>query len=411
MKIGLLTQWYAPEPGPASLPTGLAEGLAARDHDVIVLTGFPNYPHGRIAEGWTQKRRQDSMVNGVQVRRVAVYANHDESALRRVANYASFAASARLSGLDALDDVDVLWVNYSPVTIAWPMLALHRRRRTPLVVHALDLWPDTVLASGLGGGAGRLAERPLHALCDRMYQAAEVVAYISPSVRDVLATRGVPEDKLAYAPMWADERVNVPVPPADVRGWDVGGDTLTVAYAGTLGGAQDLETLIDACARVRDLDLRCLVAGSGTHEEQLRQRARRQGASNVRFVGRLDADCMRLLNATADVHYVGLNDHALASMTMPSKVQAVLASARPIVGALVGDAADVVDRSGGVAVAPGDVDGLELRLRQLAAEGREAAARRGAEAREFYDREFSYETGVGRIEDVLLHAARGGPHE
>lgn len=411
MKIGLLTQWYAPEPGPAALPTGLAEGLAARGHDVTVLTGFPNYPHGRIADGWTQQRRRDSVENGVRVRRVALYANHDESALRRAANYASFATSARLSGLDALHDVDVLWVNYSPVTIAWPMFALRRRRRTPLVVHALDLWPDTVLASGLGGTAGQLAERPLHALCDRMYRAAEVVAYISPSVGDVLAARGVPEDKLAYAPMWADERVNVPEPTADLRGWEVGRDTLTVAYAGTLGGAQDLETLIDACARVKELDLTCLVAGSGTHEEDLRARAHRQGASNVRFVGRLDADGMRLLNATADVHYVGLNDHALAPMTMPSKVQAVLASGKPIVGALLGDAADVVRRSGGEAVNPGDVDGLARHLRRLAAQGREASAHRGAEARAFYVREFSYDTGVGRIEELLLRAARRGRHD
>ncbi|MBE7324820.1 glycosyltransferase family 4 protein [Nocardioides sp. Y6] len=407
MKIGLLTQWYAPEPGPASLPTGLAEGLAARGHEVTVLTGFPNYPHGRIAEGWKQQRRLDSQVNGVHVRRVALYPNHDQSALRRVANYASFAASARMSGLDAMADVDALWVNYSPVTVAWPMLALHRRG-IPSVVHVLDLWPDTVLASGLGGGVGRIAERPLTALCDRMYDAGSVVAYISPGVGDVLASRGVPRDKLAYAPMWADEQVHQPQPRATARGWDVADDTLTVAYAGTLGGAQDLETLIDACARVTDLDLMCLVAGSGTHEDELRERARRVGASNVRFVGRLDADGMARLNATADVHYVGLNDHPLAATTMPSKVQAVLASGRPIVGALVGDAADVVRQSGGAAVAPGDVDGLARHLRELSGQGREEAARRGVLARDFYEREFSFDTGASRVEDLLVKAAGGG---
>lgn len=407
MRIGLLTQWYAPEPGPASLPTGLAEGLADRGHEVTVLTGFPNYPHGRIEEGWKQGRRLDVDVNGVHVRRVALYPSHDKSAIRRAANYASFAASARISGLDALDKVDALWVNYSPVTVAWPMLALRRRSRTPLVVHVLDLWPDTVLASGLGGSLGSLVERPLHALCGRMYRAAEAVAYISPGVGEVLASRGVPRNKLAYAPMWADERVSAPVPRAEARGWEIASGTLTVAYAGSLGGAQDLETLIDACARVRDLDLMCLVAGSGTHEESLRDRASRQGATNVRFLGRLDADGMRRLNATADIHFVGLNNHALASTTMPSKVQAVLAGAHPIVGALVGDAADTVRRSGGVAVAPGDVDGLERELRQTVAAGRAEATRRGALAREFYAREFSYESGVSRIEKLLIAAAEG----
>lgn len=406
MKIGLLTQWYAPEPGPASLPAGLAEGLAERGHDVTVLTGFPNYPNGRLAEGWTQQRRVDTQQNGVHVRRVALYPNHDKSALRRFANYASFSASARFSGLDALADVDVLWVNYSPVTIAWPMMALHRRG-IPSVVHVLDLWPDTVLASGMGGGVGKFAEGPLNALCSRMYDAARVVAYISPGVGDVLASRGVLAEKLTYAPMWADEQVHAPQPSADDRGWDIPAETLTVAYAGTLGGAQGLETLIDACARVTDLDFACLVAGSGTHEEALRLRARRQGATNVRFVGRLDAEGMRRLNGTADVHYVGLNSHALASTTMPSKVQAVMASARAIVGALMGDAAEVVRASGGFAVAPGDIEGLESRLRQLTAEGRDSAARRGQAAREYYEHEFSHETGVQRVEKLLMQAAAG----
>lgn len=405
MKIGLLTQWYAPEPGPASLPTGLAEGLAERGHDVRVLTGFPNYPHGQIAAGYQQQRRLDETISGVRVRRVALYPSHDGSAVRRVANYASFAASALVSGLDVLEDVDVVWVNYSPVTISLPMFALRRRRGTPVVVHVLDLWPDTVMASGLGRGLGSRADKTLHALCDKIYQVADTVAFISPGVGDVLLGRGVAGDKLAYAPMWADEGANFPLPPADPRGWGIGSETLVVTYAGTLGGAQDLHTLIDACAQVRDLDLVCLVAGSGTHSEYLRAHAREVGASNVRFVGRLSADEMRALNATSDVHYVGLNGHSLGKITMPSKVQAILAAGRPIVGSLDGDAAAVVESSGGWTVRPGDVAGMGGHLRAMAEMGRRDLASHGDRARAYYVSEFSHQRGVDRIEKLLIEAA------
>lgn len=408
MKVGLLTQWYAPEPGPAFLPTSLAEGLAGRGHDVRVLTGFPNYPHGRIANGYAQRRRTDELVNGVSVRRVALYPSHDASVPKRVANYGSFALSALASGLEVLEDVDVLWVNYSPVTVGLPMLWLHRRRRTPLVVHVLDLWPDTVAASGLGGGLGTRAEAALTAWCGRIYRAADTVAYISEGVGDVLARRGVPRKKLRYAPMWADEAVNVPAEPTGRRGWGVSKDTLVVAYAGTLGGAQDLHTLIDACAAVTDLDLVCLVAGSGTHEEELRARVAATGASNVRFVGRLDADGVRELNATSDVHYVGLNDHPLARVTMPSKVQAILAAGRPIVGALVGDAAAAVERAGGFTVRPGDVLGLAAHLRTLASLGPQGLAGLRTSARAQYEKEFSRDRGVATIERLLLDAAERG---
>lgn len=407
MRIGLLTQWYAPEPGPAALPSGLAKGLVDRGHDVQVVTGFPNYPTGVIAPGYRQRRRADEVVDGVRVRRVALYPNHNSSAVQRMANYGSFAASAWLSGISALADVDVVWVNYSPVTIGWPMLRLQARHGVPSLVHVLDLWPDTVTASGLAGGAGSRLEGPLYRWCGRLYRAASKVAYISPGVGDVLAQRGVPREKLAYAPMWADESTHRPAVGAGPRGWGVGDDDVVLAYAGTLGGAQDLSSLIEACARLRDGSLRCLIAGSGTHEQELRDLARARGADNVTFVGRLGAEDVSHLSATSDVQYVGLNDHPLARTTMPSKIQAILASARPIVGSVPGDAGDVIDRSGGWTSSPGDVDALVANLREVIAHGRVGLRPRQQAARALYDEEFAYDTAVARIEGLLSEAAQG----
>jgi colanic acid biosynthesis glycosyl transferase WcaI len=408
MRIGMLTQWYEPEPGPAALPSGLARELVARGHEVQVVTGFPNYPTGKVTGGYRQRRRFDEVLGGVNVRRVALYPNHDTSALRRVINYGSFAASVCASGLDVLSDVDALWVNYSPVTIGLPMLALQRRHRTPAVVHVLDLWPDTVTASGLGGGRASALETPLHRWCDLLYRRAHSVAYISPGVGEVLSQRGVPRDKLAYAPMWADESVNCVRPAADERGWGLGATTIALVYAGSLGGAQDLSTLVQACARVRDLDFRCLVAGSGTHEEELVQLATAAGADNVTFLGRLSPAEVAELTAAADVHYVGLNDHPLAGLTMPSKVQAILACGRPIIGSVVGDAADVVRRSGGWTSQPGDVPALVENLRAVAAAGRGELRERQRSARDLYVAEFARASGVDRIEELLVSAAESG---
>ena len=105
MRVGLLTQWFDPEPGPAALPGTLARQLAARGHHVQVLTGFPNYPTGRLADGYRMQRRLDETVDGVDVRRVALYPSHNASAVSRMANYASFGASALASGLDGHDDL------------------------------------------------------------------------------------------------------------------------------------------------------------------------------------------------------------------------------------------------------------------------------------------------------------------
>src|SRR5450756_1458513 len=98
MRVGLLTQWYDPEPGPAALPGVLARGLVARGHEVQVLTGFPNYPTGVVAAGYRMRRVLDEVVDGVDVRRVALYPSHDASTVRRVTNYVSFGASAVVNG-------------------------------------------------------------------------------------------------------------------------------------------------------------------------------------------------------------------------------------------------------------------------------------------------------------------------
>ena len=198
MRVGLLTQYYDPEPGPAALPGVLARGLTARGHEVQVLTGFPNYPTGVIAPGYRMQRVQNEVLDGVKVRRVGLYANHEASPIRRVANYASFGASAVASGLSALRGLDALWVNYSPITVAWPMWAARYGLKIPQVAHVLDLWPDTLLASGFvrNGPAYRLANAGLNAWCSGMVRAADSVAYISPRAGAMLQKNGVHERNL-----------------------------------------------------------------------------------------------------------------------------------------------------------------------------------------------------------------------
>jgi colanic acid biosynthesis glycosyl transferase WcaI len=409
MRVGLLTQWYDPEPGPAALPGVLARGLAARGHEVQVVTGFPNYPTGEIANGYRLARRMDERLDGVGVRRVALYPSHDASAVRRGANYASFGASALVSGLPALRGVDALWVNYSPITVAWPMWAARYGLRVPLVVHVADLWPDTMLAGGFGpsGAAGRLARTALDRWCDLMYRSADSVAYISPGVRRVLADRGVPEAKLAYVPMWADEDVFHPTS-SDLRAeLGLSDDRIVLLYAGAMGEAQGLQTLVEACAAATDPRFVCLLAGSGIAEGSLRAEADRLGATNVRFIGRVPQTAMTELMATADLSYVGLRPHPLSPVTMPSKTQAGLAAGRPLLVAAVGDVADVVRTAGiGFTADPADAASIGAAIARACSLGREGLRALGERARQYYEDTFSANRGVESIEALLEQASR-----
>src|SRR5437870_6926115 len=118
MQIGLVSQWYEPEP--STVPSVLAHQLGKRGHSVKVLTGFPNYPEGRVYDGYRIAWRQDSIVSGVPVRRVALFPNHGTSAAGRLANYGSFAATAASWGSGFLKGVGGAWVADSPPTLGLP---------------------------------------------------------------------------------------------------------------------------------------------------------------------------------------------------------------------------------------------------------------------------------------------------
>lgn len=408
MRVGLLTQWYDPEPGPAALPGVLARGLVARGHDVQVVTGFPNYPTGELPLGYRISRKCDEHLDGVAVRRVALYPNHDASAIRRFVNYSSFGISALFSGVGALRGVDALWVYNSPITIAWPMWAARYGFTVPCVVHVMDLWPDTLLAGGFvhGGNAFRVVEKGLNAWCNAMYRAANSVAYISPAVGAVLRGRGVSAKKLVYVPMWADE--NIFRPSGDGLRSELGipEDAIVLIYAGALGHAQGLDALLDACAKIEDPRFRCLIAGSGICESSLRRRAEDLRLSTVKFLGRVPQEHMTSLMATGDISYIGLRSHALSPITMPSKTQAGLAAGRALLVAAEGDVANVIHESGaGFTADPGNPASIAEAIRCACVLGREGLYKMGQRARTYYERTFSITLGVHRIESLLEHAA------
>lgn len=408
MRIGIFTQWYEPEPGPAALSSIAARALAERGHEVHVLTGFPNYPTGRIADGYRQQLRARHRSAGVNVVRVPLVPSHSASAVGRVANYATFGLSAALLGVPGLPPLDAIWVNYSPVTLALPMWLQQLLRGTPTVCDVADLWPDTIHVAGLNG-AQRLNGRAIRAIdrwCRAMYASSDSITYISPGVGALLESRGVPGERLHYLPKPANEEIFHPGGISLRANLGIGEDSVVVTYAGSMGAAQGLETLLSACARVDDQSLVLLLAGSGTREEQLREQARDAGLANVRFLGRLPQGQMTDLMATSDAAYVSLADHPLSTVTMPSKTQATLASGRALVAAASGDLADLVGDGLGFVARPGDADSIAGALRLALATGRAGLARIGEASRARYLAEFSVQRTTTRLEVILGNAAQ-----
>lgn len=403
MQIGLVSQWYEPEP--ATVPSVLARELGQRGHSVKVLTGFPNYPEGRIYDGYQIAWRLDTSVSGVPVRRVALFPSHGRSSVGRFANFGSFAATASLWGGSFLKGVEGLWVYNSPPTVGLPTWVIKARYRPRVVLHIMDLWPESLIASGFGSMLKwRWLEKALDWWLRQTYAHADSIACTSRKQIDLLAHRGVPLAKLSYVPTWVDETLFHPMDPDLRLAADLGVRGKTVfLYAGALGEPQGLDTLIDVCGRLMgEPGFHCLIAGSGSTEPRLRARAADKRLTNLSFLGQWPIMDITRLMSVGDVHLVSLRADPLAEIAMPSKVPATLASGKAMIVAAQGEAAEVVTRShAGWACTPGDPDCLEAAIREALAAGEPRLRQMGAQARRAYEGEFAVDIGVNRVEHLL----------
>lgn len=414
MKIGIISQWFDPEPGPASLPGELARELVRRGHDVQVVTGFPNYPQGKIYAGYRNQLKFDEVADGVKIRRVGLYPSHDESAGGRVANYASFGLSAAINGVDCLMDRDAVWVSNSPPTVLLPMLRL-KRAGVPTVLHVMDLWPDNIEASGLVGSAriNKAMVAGIHKWNTRLYGLSDRVLVISPGVVDLLVSRGVAHSKLEYAPLWANESVFHQAEGETLRKeMGVADDTVVLLYAGAIGRIQGLDALVEALGMMPEpiaQKLECWFVGGGVWESELRNRVKHlpAGSPAVRVLGRKPMDEMPALTAAADLCFVGLRADKHARYSMPSKVQATLAMSRPLLASVPGDVHELVESEGiGFSSASGQSRELATRLAEAVGVGRDGLGSLGQHAGEIYTREFSLGAGAARIEEALSMVSR-----
>lgn len=407
MRIGMVSQWYEPETGSAAHPTAIARALHARGHDLRVLTGFPSYPLGRVHDGHRMRPRAHEVRDGIRLLRVPDVPSHDSSAVRRAASLGSFAVSATAQ-VGWLRDVDVCLVYLTPATVGMAAMTLRRLWGVPYVLYVQDLWPETVTASGFIGGARATAtvERALHAWLRRLYRGASGVAAIAPTMAQVLAGRGARTAPVSI-PNWVDEQVFAPAAPAPDLDEDLRPDLRWVMYAGSIGDVQGLDSAVRAVRQLDDLPaLGLAFVGDGVAAPRLRSLAAELGvADRVTFLGSRPLEDMPGLMAAADAQLVSLRDLPLFRGTIPSKLQATMASGLPVVCAVAGDAADVVREAGcGFVARPEDPDSLAAALRALAATDPAELRAMGARGREAYVRDMGEAVGVTRLEELLAAA-------
>jgi len=399
VRIVLITQYYAPEPEP--IPHELATGLVEKGHSVTVITGFPNYPYGKIFQGYKQKLWSKETVDGVSVIRFPLYPDRSRSISGRCLYYLSLAVSSTILGPLLCTGVDVVFI-YHPITLAFPGFVIGLLRGAPFIVNIQDMYPESLSATNMGNN--QFVTRIVGRFAKFVYDKAAAIAVISPGFKENLLRKGVTSSKIHVILNWANETIYRPVSPDEAQAKEYGmRGRFNIVYAGNMGPPQGLRTILEAASLLSDIpDLQFVLIGDGMERADLERMQRRQKIENVVFLPRQPASRMPSFYALADALLVHLADDPLFEITIPSKVQSYLAFGRPIIAAVKGDAASLVMEAGaGITAQPSSPAAVADAVRKLYSMPAEERRVMGGSGRRYFLEKLTMRVGIEKYEDLF----------
>lgn len=397
MRILVVCQHYWPEPYRLA---DICEEMVRRGHTVHVVTDVPNYPMGRIYPEYRNGRNRRQEREGVKISRCFTIGRRG-SLLFRFLNYYSFALSSRHYVRRLREEYDLVFTQQtSPVMMSSAAVAWARRQKKPCVLWCQDLWPASLKVGGVGENS------PLYRyyarVSRRIYRQADKLLISSRMFRDYLRDKlGVDDSRIEYLPQYAENIFNHPLP------WPEGKDTIDLVFAGNVGKAQSMPTLLGAAARLRDVPaLRIHIVGDGSELAATKALAARMELDNVIFHGRQPLEVMPEYYAMADAMLLCLTADGEISRTLPAKVQGYMAAGRPILAAANGETALVLTDAGCGACVPAEDDvALAEAIREFIRGADRAEL--GRQARNFYAEHFERSVFMGRLEDILAACVEG----
>lgn len=409
MRIVIYGINFAPELTGVGKYTGeMAEWLAARGHEVRVVTAPPYYPDWRVSPGYRAGRYTTERWLETRVWRCPLWVPSRPGGLKRLVHLAGFAASSSPVMLRQLVwRPDVVWVVEPPLfcaPMAWLVARLCNARAW---LHVQDYELDAAFELGLLRGT--MMRRVVAAWEGSLMRRFDRVSTISQSMLARAQAKGVYPKRLVLFPNWVDlDSVAPPEGPNPLRAeLGIPPDEIVALYSGSMGRKQGLELLAQAAARLQDrAGLVFVFCGNGAGREELV--AQCAGLPNVRFLDLQPLERLGTLLGMANIHLLPQQADA-ADLVMPSKLSGMLASGRPVVATCAeGTELARVVRDRGLIVPPGDADALVGAIRELAAD-KELRTRLGVNARAYAQEHLSRDTVLGAFERALEELlAQGG---
>lgn len=353
MKILVISQYYSPEPFRIA---DICEELVRCGNEVTVVTGTPNYPMGEIYPGYENGKKAKETIGGVRIIRCPIHPRK-QGAIHRLWNYYSYPYRSKRAVQRLKEDFDLVFVyQLSPVMMAKAGIWYARKHHIKSMLYCLDLWPASLSAGGVSGG---MVYRWFARESKKIYRAVDQILISSRSFADYFAEQFDIKNTI-YLPQYAESSYS----PEECR--KVPNDTVDIMFAGNVGTAQSVDTIIRAATLCKDIqNLRWHIVGDGIALEECKKMAKELDAP-VLFHGRHPAEEMPRYYAMADAMLVTMKKDPVISLTLPGKVQSYMAAGKPIIGAIDGETNAVIRESEcGFCCDAEDYEGLAMCVRKF----------------------------------------------
>lgn len=398
MKILVVCQYYYPEPFRI---VDICEELVKRGHEVTVLTGIPNYPEGEIYQGYGYMKKKEEIKNGVNIKRCFTIPRK-KGIIYRFLNYYSFAISSSvrvlLNKIKTKDneEFDMVFVNQlSPIMMAYAGIIYKKIYNKKLVLYCLDLWPESLVAGGVKRES--LIFKIFYKISKKIYQNCDQILVTSKMfIEYLLKEFQIEKDKLQYLPQYAEAIFK----PEDCT--KKINETIDLMFAGNIGKAQSIETIIMAANECRDIkNLYWHIVGEGSELDNMKKLVEKLELSSVVFHGRKPLSEMPKFYSMADAMLITMKKDPIISMTLPGKIQTYMAAGKPIIGAIDGEASQVISEAKcGYCCSAQCVKGLVLIVKKILKENN--LKEMGKNSYSYYCKNYKKEICIEKIDNYFM---------
>jgi glycosyltransferase involved in cell wall biosynthesis len=380
VKITYISQYFFPE---QYFNNSVAKELVRRGHEVHVVTCVPNYGQEQFYEGYSNTKQRSEIWNGVKIDRAWTVARGG-SRLKLALNYLIYPITASWTALRKTNKkTDISFVSMpSPVFQGFVAVVLKRFWGIPTVYWVQDIWPESLTLTV--GIKNSILIKLLEWTSGWLYRQADTILVQNAAFVPMIERFNIPVERIRVLPNTANSiyrpisSQNCPeerklLPDA----------TFYLMFAGNVGESQDFDNLLQAAKLLEYEDnLQWIIIGSGRYLNEAKRLTQLLGLEErVIFLGKFPEERMPCFFSHADALLVSLKDTPLFNLTIPSKIQSYMACGRPIIAALSGEGANMIEKAqAGFAVQAGNPEQLAaaiLKIKELSDSSRNQLGNNG----------------------------------